>query len=432
MMLRPASLVAALALAACPSRRPPADPPSAPVGLAPNPSPATATESTLDDQRTAAQGLNQLGLDLYARLRSQPGNLAVAPGSIALAFGMTEAGARGETLAEMRRVLHSGLAPDRQAAALGALSARWNGPLGDGVTARTANRLFGHPRFTFEPPFIALTQALFAAPLERVDFAQVDAARQRINGWVAEQTMDKIRDLLPPGALGADTRLVLVNAMYLRAPWETPFAAYATRDEPFFVDGSTEAPVPTMSRAGRLPIATGPGFRAVELAYRGDDLAMVVLLPDARDGLGALEAQLTPERLHATFAALAPAQVSLRLPRFRVSTASLSLRAALGALGMRLPFTRREADFTGIADPPQPDDRLFISDAFHKVFVDVGEAGTEAAAATAVVMARAGAAPPTAPPAPFVVDHPFVFVIRDRRTGALLFVGRVLDPRPAP
>lgn len=385
----------------------------------------------MDDQRAAAQGLNRLGTDLYARLRTQSGNLAIAPGSIALAFGMTEAGARGETLAEMRRVLHSGLDPARQSAALGALSARWNGGLGEGVIARTANRLFGHQRYTFEEPYLALTRSLFAAPLERLDFAHPEPARQRINGWVAEQTMDKIRDLLPGGAINADTRLVLVNAMYLRAPWETPFPAYATRDDTFYVGGATATQLPTMSRSGRLSVAAGPGFTAVELPYRGSELAMDILLPDARDGLAALEAQLTSERIQSTVAALAPTQVVLRLPRFRVETGSVSLRTALAALGMSLPFSRAQADFSAMANPPSPDDRLYISDAFHKVFVDVAEAGTEAAAATAVVMARAGSAAPMAPPTVIAVDHPFVFVIRDLRSGAVLFMGRVLDPRPS-
>lgn len=386
----------------------------------------------MDDQRTAAQGLNRLGADLYARLRGPAGNLAVAPGSIAIAFGMTEAGARGATLEEMRRVLHSGLDATRQAAALGALSARWNGGLGEGVTARTANRLFGHQRYTFEAPYVALTASAFAAPLERVDFAATSAARARINGWVAEQTADKIRDLLPDGAVNADTRLVLVNAMYLRAPWETPFPNSATRDEAFYVGGGAAGtPVPTMSRAGLLSYTQGAGFKAVELPYRGGELAMDILLPDARDGLPALEAQLTSERIQATVDALMPTQVMLRLPRFRVATESVSLRGALSALGLSLPFDRARADFTGMANPPSPDDRLFISDAFHKVFVDVAEAGTEAAAATAVVMGRQGGMAPSAPPTPFVVDRPFVFIIRDLRTGAVLFLGRVLDPRPA-
>lgn len=432
-----AALLVALpvALTACPSRPPPptsvdsaAVRPAAPSPITTNPDPTMAVP--IADQRVAAQGLNQLGADLYARLRTRPGNLALAPGSIALAFGMTEAGARGDTLAEMRRTLHATLDEGRQAAALGALSARWNGNLGEGVTARTANRLFGATRYNFEAPYLALTQSAFAAPLERVDFAQIEPVRQHINGWVAAQTMDKIRDLLPPTALSPDTRLVLVNAMYLHAPWATAFPAAATRDEPFYVGGATAAPVPTMSRTDRFAYAQRPGYQALDLPYLGRELAMTVLLPDARDGLAALEAQLTADALQATFAALGDARVTLRLPRFRVSTESIALRDELLALGMRLAFDRDRADFTGMANPPSSDDRLSISNAFHKVYVDVAEAGTEAAAATAVVMTRGGMAAPTAPPTMFVVDHPFVFVIRDLRTGAVLFLGRVLDPRP--
>lgn len=443
------SLALSLALVACQSSRQPSSPPpvspeassspalptpavvESPVNPAPSPAPtpAPAPESPMDDQRVAAQNLNQLGTDLYARLRTQPGNLAVAPGSIALAFGMTEAGARGETLAEMRRVLHSTLAADRQSAALGALSARWNGQLGEGVTARTANRLFGATRYTFEEPYVALTRSIFAAPLERTDFAQAGAARQRINGWVAEQTMDKIRDLLPAPAITPDTRLVLVNAMYLRAPWDTAFSTYATRDEPFFVGGTTSTPVPTMSRPASFGYAAGDGFKVLEVPYRGGQLAMDIFLPDARDGVARVESALTAARIASTVGALTPTRVTLRLPRFRVETPSIGLRDALTGLGMARAFDRTAADFTGIANPPRPEDRLFISDAFHKVFVEVNEAGTEAAAATAVVMARAGGMPPAAPPTMFVVDHPFVFVIRDTSTGAVLFMGRVVDPR---
>lgn len=456
--MKPSSLpiLAAFGLAACPSRPPPAVRPvdssvarpsaSAPApaippdvifdpagpGPIPMPPARPAPESPMDDQRAAAAALNQLGTDLYAQLRATPGNFAVAPGSVAIAFGMTEAGARGDTLAEMRRVLHSALPPERQSLALGALSARWNSGLGEGVTARTANRLFGHQRYTFEAPYLATTEATFDAPIERLDFGQGQPARQRINGWVSERTVGKIRDLLPDGALSVETRLVLVNAMYLRAPWETPFPAFATRDDAFFVDGAAAAtPVPTMSRSGRMSFAQQPGFKVVEVPYVGGQLAMDVFLPTARDGLAAFEAGLTSARIEAAVAALAPTQLVLRMPRFHLAGGTVSLRSAFVALGMNLPFDRARADFTGIANPPSPDDRLFLSDAFHKVFVDVNEAGTEAAAATAVVMARAGAMAPAAPPTQFVVDHPFVFVIRDLRTGAVLFLGRVADPRAA-
>lgn len=391
---------------------------------------APSADATADEQRTAAGSLNELGLDLYGRLRARAGNLAIAPASIALAFGMTEAGARGETLAEMRRVLHSTLAPARQAVALGALSRRWNGPLGDEVTVRSANRLFGHTAYTFDAGFVARSGALFAAPLERVDFAQSEPAREHINGWVATQTNDRIRDLLPSGAIDRNTRLVLTNAMYLRAAWQTPFVAAATRDEPFYANGTTEVPVPTMHATGSYAHAQLAGYQAVELLYRGGQLSMVLLVPDARDGLARLEGQLSAAQLGRTFDALAPAQVRLSIPRVRVAGGSLALRATLEALGMRAPFDAARADFTGIAAPRDPADRLRISEAFHKVFVDVNETGTEAAAATAVVMGRGGAMR-VSEPRVLTVDRPYLFVVRDRANGAVLFLGRVVDPRAA-
>jgi serpin B len=277
-----------------------------------------------------------------------------------------------------------------------------------------------------------MTAATFDAPIERLDFAQPLPARERINGWVSERTIGKIRDLLPAAAINRNTRLVLVNAMYVRAPWQEPFPAHATRDDDFFVDGSAAATaVPTMSQGVRMAFAQQPGFKVVELPYVGGQLAMDVFLPTARDGLAAFEAGLTSARIEAAVAALAPAQLVLRMPRFHLAGGSVSLRTALAALGMSLPFDRERADFTGIANPPRPEDRLFISDAFHKVFVDVNEAGTEAAAATAVVMVPAAPMAPAAQLTQFVVDHPFVFVIRDVGTGAVLFLGRVTDPRAA-
>lgn len=408
--------------------------PAAPVAPATTPEPAApvaAPEAPVNDLRTAAQGINRLGLDLYGQLRRANGNVAIAPASIALAFGMTAAGARAETLAQMRATLHATLDPAQQSAALGALSSRWSHDLGDDITLRTANRLFGQQGFAFEAPYVELTRSAFGAPLERVEFSQPEPARQHINAWVAEQTRDKIRDLLPPRSVDTDTRLVLVNAMYMNARWQHPFMTFATRDEAFYVGGATAAQVPTMHRRGSMGFAQRPGFRVVELPYGdGDTLAMDVLLPDARDGVSALETSLTADALDGALAALSPTQVDVALPRFRVETPSIALRPALEALGMALPFTRLRADFTAIANPPRPDDRLYISAAFHKVFVEVNEAGTEAAAATAVAMGRGGGMP-TPAQVTFAADHPFLFVIRDRANGAVLFMGRTVDPRAA-
>ncbi len=217
--------------------------------------------------------------------------------------------------------------------------------------------------------------------------------------------------------------------MYLHAPWATRFDPEYTFPDPFFVNGTRSTSVPTMRRRGDLRVATGPGFRVVELPYRGQELAMDVILPDARDGVAAVEASLTAEGLASTFAALEAGFTLLLLPRFRVATPSVSLRDALSALGMASAFDASRADFTGIANPPNAADRLSLSDAFHKVFVEVNEEGTEAAAATGGRFATRGI--DDREPTRFVVDHPFLFVIRDLTTGAVLFMGRVVDPRGA-
>ncbi len=384
--------------------------------------------SSLSEQTAAAESLTHLGIDLYTRLRNQPGNLALSPASIGIAFGMTEPGARGETLAQMRTTLHSSLDATRQAMALGALSSRWNGGLGSQITARVANRLFGHTTYTFEPSFVSLTADTFHAPLERVDFTQVDPTRAHINGWVAEQTLNKIRDLIPPAGTDATTRLVLVNAMYLNAPWAEPFEPRQTRPGPFYANGTTRASVPMMRQVFGVQATTRTLYTLVAVPYAGRSLSMLLFLPPSRDGLAQLEQSLSMGEINQAVASLSSKRVDLSLPRFRVTTDSMRLAEHLDTLGMHLPFQRNVADFTGIANPPDPRERLFISEAFHKVFVEVTEAGTEAAAATAITMMLGGGMPQP-PELTLNFDHPFLFAIRDDQNGALLFLGRVVDPR---
>jgi serine protease inhibitor len=216
--------------------------------------------------------------------------------------------------------------------------------------------------------------------------------------------------------------------MYLLAPWAEPFERMNTRAQTFHLSATARVQVPTMQRTDTMRFAQGRGFKIVELAYAGDELAMDVFVPDAVDGVGALEAELTVANIQASLASLAPTRVALSLPTFRVAGETLPLRPSLEALGMRLPFDREQADFTGIANPPVPSQRLHVSNAYHKVYVDVTERGTEAAAATAIVMAFGGMGMPQ-PSTAVTVDRPFVFMIRDTRTGAILFIGRVVDPR---
>jgi serpin B len=394
--------------------------PVAPV----TPEPAPVAPLAPDAARGVGRAVNGLAADLMARLAQTRGNLAFSPASVEAALAMTAGGARGATADEMRRTLH--LESDAAIDDVGRALRSWDDPARQTYTLRVANRLFGEDRFVFEQPYLDRVASTFAAPLERLDFQGApDAQRTHINQWVAERTEDRIRDLLPSGAIVSDTRLVLVNAVYLDAQWEEPFDSSATRPDAFRVDGGTSAQVPTMHRTAAMQHGVIDGATVIELGYRGGDLAMRFVLPPegAAPEAWATEAHLSDATV------LAPVRVALSLPKFRIEGDTVPLRDHLEALGIRLAFTN-EADFSGIAAPPSPDDRLHIDAVFHKAFVRVDEQGTEAAAATAVTMMRAGGPPPQEEE-PIVVrfDRPFLFVLRDVRTGAVLFLGRVADPR---
>ncbi|MEO5730813.1 MAG: serpin family protein [Byssovorax sp.] len=376
-----------------------------------------------------AKSNNALAFDLYGKTRTQAGNLALSPISISTALTMTWGGARGETAAQMKKVLHAEGEADKAMDVSGKLVASF-GNEGSKVTLRVANRLFGEKTYAFEQAYLDRTKAAFGAPLEGLDFKRAaDASRTHINDWVAKQTQDRIKDLIPKGALDADTRLVLTNAIYFLGDWMEPFKKEATRPAPFQVTATAAKDVPTMSQTASFRFAATDGVKLLEMPYQGGEVAMLFVLPDAPAGLEAVEKRLSPEALDRWIGAMAFDRVNVALPKFEINpAASLSLGATLQALGMPLAFDRGKADFTGIANPPSPADRLFISQVFHKAFVKLDEKGTEAAAATAVVMARAGSAAPSKPPAEFKADHPFLFVLRHVKSGAILFMGRVSDP----
>jgi serpin B len=285
-----------------------------------------------------------------------------------------------------------------------------------------ANALWGQQGLPFRQEYLTDSQKHFGATLHPVDFRQTEQARQTINRWVEEQTKDRIKDLLPRGSLDALTGLVLTNAIYFKGQWVQPFHKELTKDEPFTTADGRKAPVPLMRRGDRFRYFAGDGLQAVELPYVGDRVSMVVLLPAKADGLADLEKSLTPEKLAGWVGQLRPQPGDVLLPRF-TATAEFELADTLEKLGMRLAFTR-QADFSGILSG----EPLFISKVVHKAFVDVNEEGSEAAAATGVVMTRASA--PLNPPKPFTfrADHPFLYLIRDTATGGVLFLGRYAGP----
>jgi serpin B len=370
--------------------------------------------------------LNAFAFELYRQVSDHKRNIALSPFSISAALSMTASGARGETAAEMGRVLHvdptpGGLAP------LGALLSQYQAA-GNKVTLRVANRLFAANRYTFEPSFLSSVGATFGAPAELLDFQHApEPSRLRINEWVSHETHERIRDLLPGGSITGETRLALVNAIYFLGDWSTPFTKAATRPAPFFTEGGVEKRVPTMNQLETFGFGAVDGVKVLELPYVDGRLAMTLVLPDERGGLAQVEAHLSPTSYARWVASLQYDRVLVALPQFEI-TEGLNLSQILPRMGMPDAFDRDKADFTGMADPPSPADRLFLSAVFHKAFVKVDEKGTEAAAATAVLMMRAGAAMREEPPKEWKGDHPFLFFLRDRDSGAILFMGRVGDP----
>jgi serpin B len=308
-------------------------------------------------------------------------------------------------------------------------SKKFGGP-SEPITLNIANRLFAQKGYSFREAFLSLIKQNFGGAFEPLDFTENPAAAaQHINEWVANQTHDKIRDLIPADALNKLTRLVLANALYLKAPWASEFSQNATQREPFFVRG---APVdlPMMRKTTNFGYARHEGFTVVSLPYAGNDLQFVVLLPDDNNGLRALESKLSADVL-AGCAKIEKRDIDLRLPKFKLEPPTIALAETFQALGMKTAFDipHGSANFDKIA-PRKPNDYLYISNIFHKTFIAVDEKGTEAAAATAVVMMRATSMPgPKPPPIEVKVDRPFVYAIQHVPSGVCLFLGRVTDPR---
>jgi serpin B len=395
----------------------------------------------------AAKATNELAVDLHRQLATGDENLCLSPYSIERALAMTYAGADGETRTEMARVLHLGSDPavfasffalqrsleemSAKTAELVKQTKKFGGP-SEPITLSIANRLFAQKGYAFREAFLSLVKQNFGGAFELIDFiADPPAATQRINKWVADETHDRIRDLIPANALDKTTRLVLANALYLKAPWASEFFQNATQPETFFVHGGAPVDVPMMRKRDKhFGYARHQGFTVVSLPYAGNDLQFLVLLPDEINGLHALESKLTGELL-AQCAKLQTRDVDLHLPKFKLQPPTVVLAEEFEALGMKTAFDKPQgsANFDKMA-PRKPNDYLYISQIFHKTFIAVDEKGTEAAAATAVAM-MAGTALRSPPPPPIEVkvDRPFVYAIQHVPSGVCLFLGRVTDPR---
>lgn len=383
------------------------------------PGPPSATEVE------AVKGSNAFAVDLYSQLRSQPGNLFFSPESISTAFAMAYAGARGQTAAEMQHVLHFTLPPAQLHPAMGTLLSSMNAQH-NGYQLRVADALWAQQDASFLPGFLKLVQTDYAAGFHRVNFkASPDVVSNTINHWVEQQTNNKIQNLIGHGVLTPATRLVLTNAIYFKGDWLNPFEKASTQNEEFHTSASQFVMVSLMHRTGSYRYYDGGTFQALELPYSGDELSMDVLLPKANNGLPALEQSFTASAAGDWLQKLEPVdKVILTFPRFTM-TQQFELSSALSAMGMPQAFGGA-ANFSGMTGKPD----FTISAAIHKAFIDVNEQGTEAAAATSIIMrATAARVPfPEPPPVVFRADHPFLFLIRDAKSGAILFLGRVTDP----
>ncbi len=377
------------------------------------------------------EGDSEFALAMYGQLRQRSRNLFFSPFSLRIALGMAAAGARGETAKEMKRVLRLP-APDEKADAAfsGILQRCRPDALGECEMA-VANALWSQEGAPLRSEFLGRVAGTYGGAMNAADFIrQSGAARLAINQWVEERSKGRIREILSPGILTGLTRLVVVNAVYFRGAWAGRFQEQDTFPKLFHREGGGMQPTPLMSRCAEMRYMKGTGYQAVDLGYRGDELSMLVLLPDRKQGLWDLEGALSARMLHDCVEKLEPRKVMLLLPRFSLTWGAESLSQPLNALGMGLAFDRDRADFSGINDRKPPgENALFLSEVFHKAFLDVSEEGTEAAAASAMALRALGTHPLREEPfLVFRADHPFLFAIRDRRSGMILFLGRFADP----
>jgi serpin B len=386
----------------------------------------TSPEVSEADLALLIEGNSAFAFDLYQAIREQEGNLFYSPHSISVALAMTYAGARGDTAEQMAATLEFLLEQDRLHPAFNWLDAELasrgegaQGKDGEGFRLNIVNAIWGQKDYSFLPDFLDVLAENYGAGLRILDFInETEESRLAINDWVSDQTEGRIEDLIPPGAIGALTRLVLTNAIYFNAAWAYPFDDKATTNGPFYLLDGGQVTVPMMKQTEVFGYTDGEGYQAVELLYDGDELSMVIMLPE--DGqFEVFEEGLEADKVSDIISGLQLTEVALTMPQFEFDS-EFSLKDTLADMGMPIAFSTG-ADFSGMTGSPE----LFVSDVIHKAFVSVDEAGTEAAAATAVPM-ELTAVPE--PPVEVTLDRPFIFLIRDIETGAILFVGRVLNP----
>jgi len=363
------------------------------------------------------EGNNEFAVKLYRELGATEGNLFFSPFSISSALGMTYAGARGETAKEMKMALCFPCGPQELGATFGKLQDGLDAiqKRGD-VSLSIANGIWAEQTYGFLPDFMKGVEADYKARIALADFVNnATVESQRINAWVEGKTNEKIKNLVPEGTLDARTRMVLVNAIYFKGDWASQFKEGATRERDFHGRAGKTVKVQMMQQSDDFRLAQDADTEALELPYKGNQLSMLVLLPKAKDGIAALEVSLSVAKLDTLIGRLRKTELDVAIPKFKLET-RYDLVSPFQTLGMKTAFSN-SADFSGMDGSRN----LYISAILHKAFIDVDEKGTEAAAATAVVIRTKAVVLKQQ----FIADHPFIFLIRDNATGSILFMGRV-------
>jgi len=372
---------------------------------------------------SAAADNSAFAFDIFSVLKDKGGNLFFSPYSISSALAMTYGGARGETASQMQKAMRFTRGQEGTHKAFGELDSLLGNIQSKGaVELAVANSIWPQTGYDFLPEYTKLLKKYYGVEITPVDYARApEPARKKINEWVDVKTKEKIKDLLPEGSIDSMTRLVLVNAIYFKGDWEEQFKPDETVKAPFFVSPGKSVEASLMTRIGDYGYSDMGDLQMLELPYAGGDLSMVVILPGTGCSISDLEKKMTIENFFLWKGSMSKKEVEVFLPKFRITWGSFSLVEALKSLGMVDAFSEIKADLSGMDGRPD----LCITDVLHKAFIDVNEEGTEAAAATAVVV---GLKSMPAPPAVFRADRPFIFIIQENSTGSILFMGRVSEP----
>lgn len=388
------------------------------------------TQASPESINSVVAANNQFAFELYSKYKDENKNVFFSPYSISTALAMTYEGARGKTAEEMQNVFHF----PEESVRLPAYASIYN-ELNKGSSdykLNTANALWAQKDFTFLKEYFDLVGNYYGGKVTNLDFvSETEKSRQTINNWVAGQTNDKIKDIIPVGVLNSMTRLVLTNAIYFKGTWQIQFKKSNTQEADFRISPLNTIKVPMMHLSGEkanFNYLEIEHLQILELPYEGNDLSMLILLPEECIGdfvpctnyMKMFEDSLTAEKLSELKSQMRESNVAVSLPKFKFET-KYFMANTLAEMGMPTAFSDTDADFSGMDGKKD----LYISDVIHQAFVDVNEEGTEAAAATAVVMAMKSAGPGII----FNADHPFIFVIQQKQTGNILFMGKVIDPR---